>query len=143
MLRFSKDNNLFIKYKIFIADVSNVQVLSIFDYLILHDDTIKSSNSAFVGSEGVFTVGTCVGHLAEAVHAVGNETTAQPTTEDTTDEGSDVLGSAGVGLDGCRHLLVTPRTHQGHGVRSEVRALSKCIVIVGFLFLYFCKTVLH
>ena len=84
-----------------------------------------------------------MGHLAEDVHAVGDETAAQHTTDDTTDEGSDVLGSAGVGLDGCRHLLVTPRTHQGHGVRSEVRALSKCIVIVGFLFLYFCKTVLH
>ena len=71
-----------------------------------------------------------MGHLAEAVHAVGDETAAQHTTEDTTDEGSDVLGNTGVGLDGCRHLPVTPRTHQGHGVRSKLRALSKYIVIV-------------
>ena len=90
----------------------------------------SSSSSAFIHSKGVFTVWTGVGHLVQAVYAVRDEAAPAPQAEDTEDEGSDVLDETGVSPDGCGHLLVTPRTHQGHGVRSKLRALLKYIVIV-------------
>ena len=64
-----------------------------------------------------------MGHLLHAVNAVRDEAAAEPQTEDATDEGSEVLDETGVRRDGRRHLLVTPRTHQGHGVRSKLEAL--------------------
>ena len=96
---------------------------------------ILSSNSAFIHSESVSTVGADVGHLLHAVNAVRNEAAAEPKTKETTDEGSEMLDETGVRHDGRGHLLVTPRAHQGHGVRSKLQTLAGqhiIMIIVSF-----------
>ena len=75
--------------------------------------------------KGVLAVWTDVGHLLQTVNTVGDETAAKPQAEETTAEGSDMLHDTGVSLDGGHHLLVTPRTHNLHGLRSKLQALSE------------------
>ena len=80
-----------------------------------------------------------MGDLFQAVNGVRDQTAAQPEAEHTADESPEMLDETGVSLDGRGHLLVTPRTHQGHGVRSKVQALSESYYINYCWFLY--KTV--
>ena len=76
--------------------------------------------------------------MLHAVNAVRDEAAAEPKTKETTDEGSEMLDETGVRHDGRGHLLVTPRAHQGHGVRTKLEALEN----ISLLFVFLCKTVL-
>ena len=76
-----------------------------------------------------------MGDLFQVVNAVRDQTAAQPAAEDATDEGPKMLDETGVSRDGRGHLLVTPRTHQGHGVSSKLQALAEqhnIMIIVSF-----------
>ena len=59
-----------------------------------------------------------MGDLFQAVNGVRDQTAAQPAAEDAADEGREMLDETGLSPDGRGHLLVTPRTHLGHGVTS-------------------------
>ena len=71
--------------------------------------------------------------MLHAVNAVRDEAAAEPKTKETTDEGSEMLDETGVRHDGRGHLLVTPRAHQGHGVRSKLQALQKILLFIFLL----------
>ena len=93
------------------------------------------SNSAFIHPESVFAAGTAMGDLFQVVNAVRDQTAAQPEAEHAADEGPQMLDETGVSLDGRGHLLVTPRTHQGHGARAKIQALSERSYIIGGFFI--------
>ena len=95
----------------------------------------SASNSSFIQPESVSAAGTAVSDLFDGVHAVRQEAAAEPAAKDAAQEGPQMLDETGAGLDGRGHLLTTPRTHQGHGVRSKLQALAEqhiIIIIVSF-----------
>ena len=77
------------------------------------------SESALVDTKGVLAHRTGVSDLLHTVDAVRNKTTAKDTSEDTAEEGEDVLSGTrlpgGVGGD----LIVAPGAHHGHRLGSE------------------------